>query len=150
MSKTVFCISFLSFFLFSTCFSQEVTMEKTIDYLNKKLQGKCKISLKSLATIEFLQENQVYREDKFHLQSLDPSLVIFIPEDNVVKLSCVADEEECFARWIYKNDIKRYYSRLNIPTEGLDEKSIQGIEKAFKHMIKLSLEPDYKLYEFFE
>jgi hypothetical protein len=150
MSKSTFLISILTFFFISTSFSQEVTTERTINYLNSKFINKCKFDMTKDFTVEFIKDGVKYRQDKVIPQYLDPNLIIFIPEDNVIKISCIPGGEECFTRWIYEKDIKRFYNKLNIPVEHLDSVSRNGVELALKHLIRLSLEPKYKLYEFFE
>ena len=100
--------------------------------------------------VEFLKDGKKYRQDKVVPQSLDPNLINYLSEDNVIKLSCIPESGECFTRWIYENDIKRFYPRLNLPVEGMDSTTVNGVELALKHLIRLSLDPKYKLYEFFE
>jgi len=150
MSKTTILISIFTFFFTMFTFSQEVTTERTINYLNAKFLNKCSFEMKNFLVVEFLKDGKKYRQDKVVPQSLDPNLINYLSEDNVIKLSCIPESGECFTRWIYENDIKRFYPRLNLPVEGMDSTTVNGVELALKHLIRLSLDPKYKLYEFFE
>ncbi|OFX55980.1 MAG: hypothetical protein A2046_15140 [Bacteroidetes bacterium GWA2_30_7] len=131
--------------------AQEVTNEQTIKYINGKLKNNCVLEAKTNQLIlQFYKGKEMYRQDKANVYGLDPDKVSYKAEENAIILYCLEPDDECVMRWIFKNNVKKTYSRSNISVENLDEKSINGLVKAFSHLIKTYHVPDYKLYEYFE
>lgn len=131
--------------------AQEITNEQTIKYINEKLKNNCVLEAKSNQLIfQFYKNGEIYRQDKANVFGLDFEKITYKPDENAIILYCEDADDECIMRWIYKNNVKKPFTRLNILVENLDEKSINGLVKALSHLIKSYHVPDYKLYEFFE
>lgn len=131
--------------------AQEVTNEQTINYINKKLINDCIVEANTNQLIlQFFKSKEMYRQDKANVFGLNPDNVKYNVDEKAIIIYCLDPSDDCIMRWIYKNNIKKSFTRLNISVENLDEKSINGLVKAFSHLIKTYHVPDYKLYEFFE
>ena len=141
----------LIFMQIASVTAQEITNEQTIKYINEKLNKSCVLEAKSNQLIfQFYKNGEIYRQDKANVHGLDFEKVTYKPDENAIIIYCVEPDDECIMRWVYKNNIKKPFTRLNILVENIDEKSINGIVKALSHLIKTYNVPDYKLYEFFE
>lgn len=139
--------------IFSVFFAkaQEITKERTINYINDKLKNNCVVdATTNQLTLQFYKAGKIYRQDAVTVKDLNYENVIYKAEENTIAIYCINTDEDCIMRLIYKDNIKKWFSRITINIENLDEKSINGLIKAFSHLIKSYHVPDYKLYEYFE
>lgn len=124
--------------------SQELSIDRTLDYLNRKFNGACKVDVKNGDLIaEFYDASGTcIRRDKGAIEYLDPKLTALVKEEKMIYLFC--SEEDCVERKLMGNTkVTRRYDRYPFLWEG-DEKSGQGIVNAFNHLIRLMNEPKYK------
>ncbi|MCC6384391.1 MAG: hypothetical protein LC117_05760 [Bacteroidia bacterium] len=146
--------------LFTFCFlslklaAQEITMEYTLEYINSKLGSCCTIDIsRGILSAEYRELGEVVREDNVSISDLDLNSIHFDSENRMVVINCKgAPASKCVSREIPaygKRGIYRPYSRISWQVN-LNEKSVQGLERAFAHMIKLVLNPKYSSSEPFE
>ena len=133
----------------TTVNAQKITMEQTLEYINKNVGDKCTVEIKKQLIVKFYKNGEIYRQDKVYIEDLDSYAVVYLHDEKAVILKCKEGIEECIERRLYVNKIKRAYSRLSIIVNS-DEKAGKGLEKAFIHLIKLVQEPRYKSSEPFE
>ncbi|GAB4287682.1 MAG: hypothetical protein Kow0068_13470 [Marinilabiliales bacterium] len=124
-------------------------MDQTIDYINKKLNGETKVDTKkNLLIVEFYKDGNLIRQDEIGFEDIAPENITYNYDEKAIIIKCM-NNEKCVFRKLYKEKIKRYYSRINIPFES-DEKSINGLKKALKHLVRLAQDDSYKSDEPFE
>lgn len=124
--------------------AQNITIDETLNYINGKFSGKCKVNIKNGELIaEFFDQSMTcIRKDRADIEHLVISKSNYSKEDKMIYLFC--DEEECVERKLMGNTkVTRLYDRYPFVWEG-DEKSGEGIVKAFNHLIALINEPGYK------
>lgn len=144
-------IIILTITISNNIYCQQVTQEKTIKYINTKLKDICVFELiNGKLIIQFYQNNEIYRQDKINIYGIDYNKIYYSNDEKAIILRCFEDDDECVTRHIYKNNIKKHFSRSNILVESIDSTNINRLTKAINFLVKSSQEPDYKLYEFFE
>ncbi len=146
------CLLLLCFIVLqfiTTVNAQEITMQQTLEYINKNLGKNCSVEIKKQLIVKLYKNGEIYRQDKVYIEDLDSDAVVYLHDENAVILKCKEGIEECIERRLYVNKIKRTYSRLSIIVNS-DEKAGKGLERAFIHLIKLVQEPGYKSSEPFE
>lgn len=131
----------LAFFQFS--YSQSPGSRETVDYLNKKLDGKCKIHLVGATIVAdyYSQDGTKTRQDKVSSGGLDTAMV-FDATEQVLSAPCLKVEGYCVTRTLYIQKIKRPYLRFSFPVT--DETQANELRIAFRHLIRLLSEPKYK------
>jgi hypothetical protein len=144
-------VSFLITFFAFRGFSQEVTMQQTLNYINSKFAGKCSIDVSKGVIIAVYQANgQNVREDQVGVNYLDVSSMKYDSQYNIFSIDCKgAPSKKCVSRDLYVRKESHDYARISWEVY-LDEKGVGGMKKAFTHMIRLVLEPKYKSSEPFE
>ena len=147
-TKTMqFFFLLVSFFIIDAnkpVFSQEKTLGDALDYLNVKFQGKCKFDSKDGdLTINFFKNGKKYRTDKMEIKDLDFMSVTYSQEEGGIIIKCYETVAGCIARETeLGQQNKSYNNRILFVYEG-DEKSIQGIQNALIHAIRLIREKKY-------
>ena len=139
---------------------KEITMEQTLEYLNKKLGKDFTIELeidhienhRSPMIISFYKNGAVYKIDKVYLEVLDFNKVVFSEEEKMLILYCKSAEElggklkklkdGCVDREILDKKTRGKYGRINLDV-GMDKKKIASLKKAFTHLIKLDQDEEY-------
>ena len=155
-SAVIFTAIFLIYFSVRAQQPQKagITMEQTIDYLNKKLGNNFKIELikKKQMIVTFYKNGRVYKIDKVYIETLDTNDIKYNEEEKMLILHC-KDEKEltgnlkkfidgCVEREIPDKDMTGAYARINLEV-GSDEKKIASLRKAFIHLIKLEQDEEY-------
>ncbi|HKR03237.1 MAG TPA: hypothetical protein VJY62_01270 [Bacteroidia bacterium] len=143
--------SFLATFLAFQSFSQEVTMQQTLDYINGKFAGKCSIDVSKGVLISVYQSGgQNVREDQVGMNYLDINSMKYDKEYNIFSINCKgAPSKKCVTRDLFVRKESNEYARVSWEVY-LDEKGVNGMKKAMTHMIKLVLDSKYKSSEPFE
>lgn len=130
--------------------AQDVTMEKTIEYINGKLAGKYTIEVKKgYLTIECFENGKLIRRDIVELMAVNAEDIVFGAKEKQVILKCRFDQAECIDRVLPEAGKKTQVSRTAIAVEP-DGKSEIGLVKAFTHMAKLIQYRKYSSREWFE
>lgn len=139
VSKIVLILVFYPFI----SFSQNINMDGSIDYLNKKLDGICKIDTKkNELIISFYKDDIIYREDRVDFQEIDTAKIYYDNTTKSLTLKCYGNEKSVCKRLI-QDKTKGYYSRINI-TYDADSISTNGVKQAFIHLVKLTQDDNYK------
>jgi len=130
--------------------AQNITMEKTIEYVNQKLEGKYKVTVKKgFLLVDCFDQEKMVRHDEIDLIRINAEAIAFLETEKQVVLKCKYDQAECIDREIYTVRKKTQISRSAIEV-GEDAKTGFGLAKAFTHIVKLIQFPKYKNEEWFE
>jgi len=133
----------------SNIYAQEISMEETLAYINRKLAGGSVVDVeRGVIIAKYNQGGQLYREDQVLCKALDLSSMGYDSNEKVFYINCTGSAK-CVDRQLFVRKIQRDYARLSFPVN-LDSKGVEGFKKAFAHMIKLVNEPKYKSSEPFE
>lgn len=131
-----------------------ITMQQTIEFLNKKMGSGIVISLakNEQIVISFYKNGAVYKIDKIYLETLDSNKVSFSAEEKALILRCKSPEnlegkmkkfkDGCVEREIIDKEIIGAYGRCNLEI-GTDKKKIASVQKAIIHLIKLAQNEEY-------
>lgn len=128
-----------------------ISIDETLTYINSKLQPKVKAEVKAghLFLTFTNDRGEVYRKDKVALDHLDHTEIEFVEEEKMINLKCL-NGAECDIRDLNTNTkVTRHYNRVNIVFDG-DEKTTEGLLKAFRHLVKLVNVKSYTEHEPFE
>ena len=129
--------------------AQEISMEETLGYLNRKLGGGIVVDVeRGVIIAKYNQGGQLYREDQVLCKALDLPTMGYDSQEMVFYINCTGSSK-CVDRQLYVRKIQRDYGRLSFPVT-LDSKGVEGFKKAFTHMVRLVIEPKYKSSEPFE
>lgn len=133
-------------------FAQEIDMQQTLNYINGKFAGKCSLDVsKGVIIAVYQQGGQNVREDQVDVSDLNMSAMKYDKEYTIFSIDCKgAPGKKCVSRELFvAKKTGRYYARISWDVT-LDDKGVNGMKKAFTHLIKLVLEPKYKSSEAFE
>ena len=144
----------------SISYSQGLSSRETIEYINSKFPSKFQVSVEKEYEmhIDFYKEGTVYRTDKIYLPTLDPKKSKYNPDENALSMYCLSEmtkefrkfSDGCVQREFHQKKMIKFYNRINLPV-GEDEKTINGLIAAFKHLILISTdEGDYMGVDYFE
>ncbi len=135
---------------------QGVTMEQTLEFLNKNVGKDIKMELarnNMQLIINFYKNGVLYKIDRIFIETLDTAKVSFSEEEKALILRCRKAEElegklkryrdGCVEREILDKNIIGAYGRTNLEV-GADKKKIGEIVKAFIYMIKLAQDEEYQ------
>ena len=129
--------------------AQEISMEKTLEYINRKIGPTGTIDvIHGVIIAKFSEGIEIFREDQVLCKSLDLNSMNYDASQKVFYINCNGTSK-CVDRQLFIKKIQRDYARLSFPVN-LDPKGVEGMKKAFTHMIKLVLDPKYKSSEPFE
>ncbi|MEP7169007.1 MAG: hypothetical protein ABI855_06505 [Bacteroidota bacterium] len=147
--KVIF--SFLISFFTLNSFSQDITMQQTLNYINGKFAGKCSLDVSKGVLMAVYQTNgQNVREDNVGVNYLDTNNMKYDAEYNIFSINCKgAPSKKCVTRDLYVRKESHDYARISWEVY-LDEKGTNGLKKAFKHLIRLVLDSKYKSSDTFE
>lgn len=135
----------------TACAQDVITMEKTVSFVESKLKGNCTLDMKNggKLILKYSKNGEVYREDMLFLTEMDTSSIAYQAEEKSVVINCVEGNEECVVRRLYKDNEKRFYSRVNFAFDFEPEEARVLID-ALKHMILLVKDDKYKRTKPFE
>jgi hypothetical protein len=128
-------------------FGQDITLTETLKYLNTKLDGKYKFDVKNgQMFLKCFKDGKVYRDDNAYLNDIDPFSVTYIQSENAVVMKCLENSLDCIRRTFKQGTgtSKNVFKRCPVSVEGLDKKSIDGIQNALVHMIRLVQDSKYR------
>ncbi|MDQ3051261.1 MAG: hypothetical protein M3Q95_10290 [Bacteroidota bacterium] len=129
--------------------AQEITMEHTLAYINGKLGAGYEVDVnKGVIVARFSEGSEVYREDQVLYKSLDLSSMKYDPSQRLFIINCKGTSK-CVDRQLFIRKEQRDYSRISFPVT-LDAKGVEGMKKAFTHMIRLIEDIKYSSSEPFE
>lgn len=124
-------------------------MEQTLSYINGKLGSGYNVDvIHGVIVAKFSQGVEVFREDQVLCKSLDLNSMRYDSEQKLFSINCNGSTK-CVDRQLFVRKIQRDYARFSLPVT-LDAKGVEGMKKAFTHMIRLALDPKYKSSEPFE
>ncbi|MBN8703932.1 MAG: hypothetical protein J0M08_12765 [Bacteroidetes bacterium] len=119
---------------------KNISLTETLRYLNTKLEGNYSFDVKNGELfLKCFKDGKVYREDKAYLNDIDPFSVTYVKDENSVVFKCLENSLNCIIRSFKQGtgSSKNSFKRSPITVEGMDEKSINGIQSAIIHMIRL-------------
>lgn len=129
--------------------AQDITMEQTLAYINGKLGPGYILDVnRGVIMARFSQGTEVFREDQVLYKSLDLTSMRYDPSHKLFIIDCKGGGK-CIDRQLFIRKEQRDYSRISFPVT-LDAKGIEGMKKAFTHMIRLIEDVKYKNSEPFE
>ena len=128
---------------------QNTSISTTLDYINMKLAGKCKVDVKNgYLLAEFTENGSVIRKDKVGIEDLDPEKTEFSEESGMIILYCKV--KECAERKLMGNTkVTQLQNNVPILFSG-DKAQAASVMKAFNHLIRTINEPNYKNNTSFE
>ncbi len=128
---------------FQNSYSQSPGSRETVDYLNKKLEGKCKIHLVGATIVAdyYSDDGTKIRQDKVSSGGLDTAIV-YDSSEQILSAPCLKVEGYCVTRTLFIQKIKRPYLRFSFPVD--NPVQAYEIRIAFRHLIRLLSEPKYK------
>lgn len=151
MHKVKQIILLLLFFSAKFSFSQGITLTETLTYLNEKFKGKYVFDVKAgQLTLDCYNNGTKIRQDKVYISDLNPLSLTYSEEEKAVILKCLDDKGDCIDRRLLTQKSKNYYKRIAFLMEGETEKSINGVQRALTHLIRLIQDKSYKSAEPFE
>lgn len=143
----------LLFFVTSlnTVFSQNLTEEKTVEYINKKLEisdpvySSFKLGDNGETVIKWVTRN-LYTEYRFNIREIEIELKLSSDGDNYVELTCISGTNNCLQEALRKVTVETgddvsydYYRTLNIKSvAGFD--NITSFKNALKYLKIISIE----------
>ena len=144
----------------SISYSQGLSTKETVEYINGKFPAKFQVRVKDEREmhIDFYKDGTVYRTDRIYLPTLDPKKSKFNADENALSLYCLSEmtreykkfRDGCIERTFHQKGMIKSYTRVNLPITN-DEKTINGLMAAFKHLILISTdEGDYMGVDSFE
>lgn len=116
-----------------------IDVTETLAYLNGKFKGKYTFDVKNgKFYMEGFKNGKKVREDKATINDFDRESVKYSEEEKAVIFKCKESEDNCIDRVLYfPEKTHNQYGRINLIVEGMDEKSINGIQKALVHLFRL-------------
>ena len=130
-------------------FAQDISMEETLEYINKKLGNGYTVDVvRGVIIARFNEGTEVFREDQVLYKTLDINSMRYDREQKMFIINCKTGKE-CVDRQLFIKKIQRDYARLSFPVT-LDAKGEEGMKRAFRHMMKLIDNPKDKTTEPFE
>lgn len=134
---------------FQPLFAQGITMEETLEYINRKLGSTSKVDvLRGVIVSQYFDAGTLVREDQVLCKDLDINTIKYDSENRILSIDC-SGSRKCVDRQLFVRKIQRDYNRLSFPVT-LDAKGTEGMRKAITHMIKLVLDPKYESFDPFE
>lgn len=131
--------------------AQNLGFEETLTYINSKLGEEFTVNVERGIIIAnyYTQDKKLYRQDQVNPRDLDTNKIYYDQTEKLFIINCLGTRNKCVDRNLYVNKISRTYSRISFNI-ALDNKSIAGLKKAFRHLIKLATLSKYKNNEPFE
>ncbi|MFI5218983.1 MAG: hypothetical protein ACHQNT_05790 [Bacteroidia bacterium] len=134
--------------------AQEITMEQTLDYINKKIAPSCSLDVLKGNILSVYKENgETIREDEVRVADLDMTSMKYDGTLKIFSINCKgAPSKKCVSRELPtygSTGVYRPYARISWEVN-LSEKGVQGMKNAFMHMSRMVMEPKYKSNEPFE
>ena len=152
LNKTLLVLLFTAAIIKGTSgpvFSQGITMEETLEYINRKLAPHSKVDvLRGVIVAQYFDAGTLVREDQVLCKSLNINAIKYDSENRILSIDC-SGSQKCVDRQLFVRKIQRDYNRLSFPVT-LDSKSMEGMQKAITHMIRLVLDPKYESFDPFE
>ena len=151
MKNSIITTSFLAFWVLSlTSFAQPIPMEKTLSYINQKLEGKYTLDVKKgYLHLECFDQGKLLRKEDIELMAINVEAIAFGEKEKQIALKCRFDQAECIDRILPQAEKKTQVSRTAISVEP-DGKTEKGLVKALIHMTKLVQYKKYSSEEWFE
>lgn len=148
--KKISLLSLIIGFCFIKSYAQDISMEQTLTYINSKLGGNIVLDIAHGNIVATYSENgNEYREDQVYIGDLDSNAIKYINSDNLFVINCKSTKKKCVTRNLFVLKETKTYGRISFPIM-LNEKSANGLIKAFKHMIRLVMVKKYESSEPFE
>jgi hypothetical protein len=129
--------------------AQGITMKETLDYLNGKLGSCCSVDvIRGVLVAAYRDDGQVVREDQVAVGDLDLAGMTY--ESGMFAITCKgAPSKKCVSRDLPLLDVYRSYSRISWPVT-LPPAGVDGMKKAFTHLIRMVTDRKYESDEPFE
>lgn len=141
----------IALFMMAPSKAQTYDVEYTVDYINARLSGVCKLfSERKNLRVEFYSKGEAVRIDYIFPSSIDfENGVYYSTDEQAVIIACYEEAGRCLEREIIKHGSKIPYDRTNLETncEGDD---CEALATAVQHLIKLYVLDDYERSEPFE
>ncbi len=129
---------------------QEISMEQTLSYINSKLGADIKVDVfHGIINSKYTEGGKPYREDEVNITDLDTNSIKYNATEKMFTVDCKGSLKDCVQRQLNVLKLTRSYGRISYYVQ-LNEKGATGMQKAFRHLIRLVLIRKYKSSEPFE
>ncbi len=147
--KRIFCLIAVSVMFSGKLYAQKnISIEKTIEYINGKFGGNYTIQVNyGMLVATYFENGDKYREDQVNIKDLSADKVNFNNKTSMLLLNCRMTDAKCVTREFLSKRL--YYNRVSFVLK-TGENSTQGLVKAFKHLIRSVNERNYESSEPFE
>lgn len=133
---------FLTFQFHSSSFSQDITMEQTVEYINSKLKPYSELTVdRGILVSRYFNNGTLVREDQVMCKDLDLATMNYDTDYGLLSINC-RKGYKCVDRQMFVRKIQRDYSRISFPV-GPETGGHQGLQNAITHLIKMVTEPGY-------
>jgi len=115
--KTLKYFSIIGFLtLGANMFAQSNDAKSILNELNGQYDGKYRFSVNGEGQLEidFFNSSGHFRKDIVYLDFLDPEMVTYNSEEKAVAIRCSEAGEKCIDKEIFKLDVIRHSSRINL------------------------------------
>jgi hypothetical protein len=124
-------------------FSQNITMEQTVDYINTKLKPYSELTVdRGIMVSRYFNNGTLVREDQVMCKDLDLISMSYDKDYGLLSINCKKGYK-CVDRQMFIRKIQRDYGRISFPI-GPDPTGHQGLRNAITHLVKLVTEPGYE------
>ena len=123
-------------------FSQEITVEQSVEYINNKLKPYSELTVdRGILASRYFNNGVLVREDQVMCKDLELSSMRYDSDYGLLTIDC--KKSKCVDRQMFVRKIQRDYSRISFPV-GPDPKGHQGLQNAISHLVKLVTIPNYQ------
>lgn len=141
--KTLKYFSIVGLLILGTnVFAQSNDMKSILNELNGSYDGSYRFSVngEKQLEIDFFNSSGHFRQDVVYLDFLDPEMVTYNSDENAVTIRCAKEGDKCIDKEIYKLDIIRHSSRINLKEESPTQ--AENTMALLKKIISLHLESE--------
>ena len=141
--KTLKYFSIIGFLVLGTqMFAQSNVMKSILNELNGAYAGSYRFSVngEQQLEIDFFNGSGHFRQDIVYLDFLDPEMVTYNSDENAVAIRCAKEGDKCIDKEIYKLDVIRFSSRINLKEENPTQ--AENTKALLKKIIILHLESE--------
>ena len=120
LHRTTFLL--LALIFASSAFAQSDLVHNSCKELNTLYAGSYRfhVNNEQQLEVEFYNSSGNFRQDMVYLDFLDPEMVTYNSEENAVSIRCAESDNKCIDKEIYKLDVVKHSSRINLQQENIE------------------------------
>jgi hypothetical protein len=146
--KHLFALVLCLLKLNNIAFSQEISIEQTVEFINTKLKPYSELTVdRGILVSRYFNNGVLVREDQVMCKDLELSSMNYDIDYGLLSIDC--KKGKCVDRQMFVRKIQRDYSRVSFPI-GPDPKGHEGLKNAITHLIKMVTIPGYQSSNPFE